>query len=251
MIDLARFNNEVLSAAHANGNPLDLEHRKVARPWELSPSGLRAHVDGLREAGVTFVASEWGVPDLDALAAMEDVDVVTVVREPVARIVSNFGFDYLRGFTEATSIEEYVDHHCDTHTQTDYYTRMILGAAYRIDGDSAMQVAEVARRLQLVRYVGVLEDPAWISGLSDALNWQAAPVAAKSSNLGAVQRGIRVIRQLGRGRLDLAIRAFGAAPHVGPESREWLAERNATDLRVYSRLASDSTRASDELRSDP
>ncbi len=96
IVGLARRNGETFWADHRNGNPCSTDG-KILRPWELSAAGLNAHIDAALSSGVSFVASKWGCPDPEVLAARGDVLSIVVLRDPLNRIISDFRYEYFNG----------------------------------------------------------------------------------------------------------------------------------------------------------
>jgi len=236
LVELARRNGETFPPLHDNGNPKD-EDGKALRTWDLSAPGLDAYLDDLIGRGVTFAASEWGTPDLDALAARDDVRLVAMLREPVARVVSNFVYDVLSGYTTAKDIRGYVDHHLESHTRSNYYVRMLTARDWREDLPEEM-LELATRRLAEVDHVAILEAPDAFERLAEELGWRHTAVHEKRSGQNPVTRARQAARFLLKaGRLDLAARALGPAPRVSEPDRAWLAGRNRLDLALYERAA--------------
>ncbi|WP_062387828.1 hypothetical protein [Demequina iriomotensis] len=236
VVELARRNGERFHSPHVNGNPLDA-HGKIHRPWDLSDRGLDAYVDTLLDEGVTFLATEWAVPTLEVLRGRPDVQVVTVIREPVARLVSNFRYDRAKGYTEHTDVLSFVDDHIALHTSTDYYTKMLLGRRWWEDAPREDQLDAAEARLAHVDAVGVLEAPGWVEDICATLGWEPSAVSSNPHRASLPSRAKSAARYLGSGRLDLAARMFQAPPEVSAEQRAQLRERCALDLELYDRVA--------------
>ncbi|NND00315.1 MAG: hypothetical protein HKN85_09050, partial [Gammaproteobacteria bacterium] len=61
------------------------------------------------------------------LEADQRVCLITCLREPLARFVSNFYFDLYHGFTSATSLESYIGSRDRTISMHNYYCRILSG----------------------------------------------------------------------------------------------------------------------------
>lgn len=118
MVDLARVNGETLYRHHKNGNPVDAAGREIP-VWDFEPPALRRFVEGCFEDGVTFVAVEWGLPDLAVLKEFDELQLVTVVRDPWRRFASNYAYSLAFGYSELVDPVTYL-HSCPALDVTDY-----------------------------------------------------------------------------------------------------------------------------------
>ncbi|MEE4280267.1 MAG: hypothetical protein V2I82_17510 [Halieaceae bacterium] len=132
VVELARRNGEVLWPRQANGNPLD-DRGNVIPLWGYSCDRLTDFVDRCERLGITFIATEWGLPLVGALRQDPRVTLVTCLRHPLDRLVSNFYFDVHYGYTAARSLDAFVTSGDGAHSMFDYYTRILSrhGAASR------------------------------------------------------------------------------------------------------------------------
>ena len=240
VVELARRGGERFPDRHENGNPCD-ERGRADRPWELSTAGLHRYIDGLRADGITFVASEWGVPDTSVLAARDDVTSITVVREPVARIVSNFRYDLAigaYGAGAAPSLAEYVDHHVASHTWSNYYTRMLLGTDWVADLDPTELIDRAWERLSRMDEVVRLEDPNWQSRLAARTGWSGDPVRIHQTDADWRTRLRKAAGGLRAGRADVTARALWRKPPTArPDELAMLEQLNHLDVALYRRLS--------------
>lgn len=194
--NLAIANGEVLYPRHNNGNPVGADGEEI-KLWEYSAPELIRFVDDCEKTGVTFVATEWGVPDLAALSLDPRIRLVTCLREPLARYVSNFYFDLYNGFTPARNLRDYAWSRNRTITMPDYYCRM-LARVYNVPaepGESDYLRAKEA--LAKFHYVSTLKNG--LTGIVNALNWDTCPVHSNKSDFNFRQ----FLGLLRRGRLDL------------------------------------------------
>jgi hypothetical protein len=241
LVRLARTNGETFHRPDANGNPLSA-HGKTLRLWELSADGLSDFVGQQRARGVSFVATEWGVPDLGALSAMDDVRTVTVLRHPVDRIRSNYAFDYLSGYTTAPSIADYVDHHLDAHTHSNYYARQLLGSTWRADEPQDSTLDRALARARLIDDVLLLQGASPFAPLGDVLGWSEVESHQLSSHRGTTIRLGRAAKALARGKVDLAARRVRGVPSVTGADLVELRRRNSLDLALFEALELDLAR---------
>jgi hypothetical protein len=189
------------------------------------------------DTGVSFVASEWGVPDLEVLAERPDVRVVTVVRDPINRIISNFQFDQKYGFSDWHSLMAWIDHPVKTHTFSNYYTRMLARNAWRDDASAEQMMASAWRNLMLVDHAVVMDQPGWVATLCQRLGWQPYQIHENRSSLALGDSSRLRARHLRHGRLDLFAQTFR---HYQPDQVEVraLTTANQLDIQLYQRLAS-------------
>jgi len=121
IIRRAMANGEKFYDNHENGNPCD--KNGVIPLWELDSTELISFVDECEKKGVTFVATEWGSPDYSALANDPRVSMLTCLRDPLKRLVSNYNYDHYWMWTTATSYSEYLAEG-NVHSMPEYYTRV-------------------------------------------------------------------------------------------------------------------------------
>ncbi|SEJ40128.1 hypothetical protein [Demequina mangrovi] len=238
LAQLAEINGERLPAHHRGANPVDTDGR-FERVWELSPEGLSALVDTYEASGVTFVATEWGMPALDTLIADPRVRLVTLIRDPIARMTSNYTYDHFLGDTRARSIRGYCADRSHGHTQHNYYSRMLLRERWATDVAPAESARQALAVLDGFDVVQVLEAPNAMGAVADALGWASGDLHANSA---AHQRSTvarRAFTQLRRKRPELLLRAL-APVGVADADRAWLVDRNQADVQVYGSLLSSS-----------
>ena len=56
---------------------------------------------------MSFVATEWGAPNYSALCDDPRVFLVTCIREPWSRLISNFNYDYYLGYADSSTLTGY------------------------------------------------------------------------------------------------------------------------------------------------
>jgi hypothetical protein len=121
VIRRAMANGETFWPNHENGNPI--ENGEVLQLWNLDSNELNDFVDKCEKDGVTFVACEWGGPDYDALVNDERVVLLTCLRDPIKRLISNYNYDHYWMWTKAKSYSEYLAEE-NLHSTPEYYTRI-------------------------------------------------------------------------------------------------------------------------------
>ena len=147
VIRRAMANGETFWPEHSNGNP---RNDGELIPLENMSSGqLTSFIDECEEKGVTFVACEWGGPDFQTLANDERVTLLTCIRHPIKRFISNYNYDFYRMWTKVTSYEEYLKEG-HLHSSPEYYTKIF--ARGKLDLDLAKS------NLELFDHVIVAED---------------------------------------------------------------------------------------------
>ena len=121
VIRRAIANGERLFPNNENGNPCN--HNGVIPLWEMSERELTKFIDTCQEMGVTFVATEWGGPDFLTLSKDPRVCLITCVRDPINRFISNFNFDYYWMWSKSVNYEQYLTDK-EIYTSPEYYTRI-------------------------------------------------------------------------------------------------------------------------------
>lgn len=194
--NLAMANGEAFYARHNNGNPVGADGKELEL-WTYSAAELSRFVDDCERAGVTFVATEWGTPDLNALAQDPRVRLITCLRHPLSRFVSNFYFDLYHGFTPARSLRDYVGSRNRTITMPDYYCRMLTRIYNNPAALGEEDFPRAKEALGKFHSVSVLENG--LAELGNVLGWGTNRVHANKSAFSFRQ----FLGLLRRGRLDL------------------------------------------------
>lgn len=137
--------------------------------WEYTNEELINFVDACEQDGITFIATEWGLPNLSVLAGDPRVTLITCMRNPVDRFVSNFYFDLYLGYTPARSLESYTGSRNRTITMPNYYCRVLSGHNNR-STDISKQEYLLAKDA-LGKFDGVFLLEKGLSGLGSLLGW--------------------------------------------------------------------------------
>ena len=121
VIRRAAANGEKFWPNHENGNPVN--EGKVISLWDYDSTQLISFIDECQEKGVTFVACEWGGPHYEILANDPRVTLLTCLRDPIKRFISNYNYDHYWMWTEAKNYQEYVEEG-HLHSSPEYYTKI-------------------------------------------------------------------------------------------------------------------------------
>ena len=133
--------------SHENGNPV--ENNKPIPLWNMSSSEMKSFINECEKKGVTFVACEWGGPDFQTLAKDSRVTLLTCLRQPIDRLISNYNYDHYWMWTTAKSYREYLSEG-HLHSSPEYYTKIF--ARGKLDYDASRA------NLELFDHVIVAED---------------------------------------------------------------------------------------------
>tara|TARA_B100000767_G_C19698631_1_gene507375 strand:- start:238 stop:960 length:723 start_codon:yes stop_codon:yes gene_type:complete len=147
VIRRAMANGETFWPNHENGNPV--RDGEVIPLWDMQSKDLTSFIDQCESKGVTFVACEWGGPDFETLANDERIVLVTCLRHPIKRLVSNYNYDHYWMWTKASSYEGYLEEG-HLHSSSEYYTRIFAR------GDT--NLAKAKSNIQLFEHVIIAED---------------------------------------------------------------------------------------------
>ena len=147
VIRRAMANGETFWPNHENGNPV--RDGEVIPLWDMQSKDLTSFIDQCESKGVTFVACEWGGPDFETLANDERIVLVTCLRHPIKRLVSNYNYDHYLMWTKASSYEGYLEEG-HLHSSSEYYTRIFAR------GDT--NLAKAKSNIQLFEHVIIAED---------------------------------------------------------------------------------------------
>lgn len=126
IINLAELNNERFWPDHKNGNPTDSKGNLIEL-WKYSEDKLEQFVDRCEAENITFVATEWGLPHITTLARDARVKLITCLRNPLSRFISNFYYDLYYGYNTVKTMEDYVGINGKSNTMFNYYIRILSG----------------------------------------------------------------------------------------------------------------------------
>ena len=212
IVNLAKANQEVLYPRHHNGNPLDENSQEISL-WEFTDDELTQFVNHCENTGVTFIANEWAAVNFELLAADPRVVLITCLRDPLKRLLSNFYFDYWSGYTNFDSLEKYLNSG-ECFTRFNYYCR-ILSCQNNASQPINLEHFETAKAmLAYFNHVVVLESDSKFAKLKHMLNWSLEAEDIHQNKSSHINR--RVLKLILTGRLDLLWRRF-SHPKRQPE----------------------------------
>jgi hypothetical protein len=232
IVDAARDNSEVLYTREVNGNPVAASGEQI-QLWTYRAAQLKDFVDHCQHSGVTFVACEWGLADIAALASDPRVVLITCLREPLARFVSNYYYDLHNGYTPARTLEEYVGSRQRAFTMDNYYCRILSGHGNQATAISQHEYSLARRRLADFDCCINLADG--FTQLTEHLGWQPL---TQHSNFGKTEARVFLSRLL-RLRwhlLYLNLRYRRKSPPAA--FVECFTKNNQWDIRLIEELAS-------------
>jgi hypothetical protein len=230
VINQAIANGETLYPVHENGNPCS-STRVLLPIWDYEDNELLEFIDDCQSKGVTFVATEWGSPTFRILNADPRVVLVTCIREPWSRLVSNYNYDYYLGFSRASSLSEYMigKHRIE---MDNYLVRVFSGDSDH--GGNILgpeSVKSSIKNLQLFDLVLITEREGDLgTHLFKALGWESKAVDNHSTfgNLWTLSTLIRKLRLLSAVRYLLRIKR-----QVSEGERMDFKEKSGLDLELY------------------
>ncbi len=122
IVNMAIENKEILFDNHNNGNPVDANG--ILLPiWEYNDDKLLNFINKCEEKGVTFVATEYGSPNFELISSDPRVSLITCIRDPKDRLISNYNYDYYSGYTEEDDVEKYLEAP-NPYISDNYYVRV-------------------------------------------------------------------------------------------------------------------------------
>ncbi|MEB3212914.1 MAG: hypothetical protein VKL39_16290 [Leptolyngbyaceae bacterium] len=230
IVKLADINHEVFYSNHDNGNPLDSDGKEIPL-WQLSDDELTQFIDHCENTGITFIANEWGAPNFELLSSDPRVVLVTCLRDPLKRFLSNFYFDYWSGYTNYGDIENYINSD-GCFTMFDYYCRILSGHHDKSEPLDHSQFEVAKSNLSYFDHIMVLEDKEAFSKLQNFLNWDIKLDNLHQNKSNQFNR--RVLKLILSGRVDLMWRRLSHLRrkptqeflHVFQQGNKW-------DIRLY------------------
>ncbi len=230
IVDLAQANRERFWPRHLNGNPVDDQGQQI-KLWKYSDRELRHFIDQCQNRQVTFVATEWAMPNLRVLGHDRRIKLITCLRDPLARYVSNFYFDLHHGFTPARNLRQYKDTRERTITMFNYYCRILS----HIDNDpipiNKNHYERAQTAVKLFYHCAILEYG--LKSLADSLDWQYSEFHSNSSGF----RWRQIIGNLIRGRFNLVwLQIIRQKKSADPQFARYFKINNQFDYQLYENL---------------
>lgn len=231
IVHLAGINGEHFYPGHLNGNPCG-EDGNVIQFWNMGEQELYSFVDRCEGLGVSFVTSEWGAPDFSLLARDPRVVLVTCLRDPLQRFVSNFYYAFYTGRTDCRSPLAYLDSSREiwgTYTRSNYYCRMFSGLNHHGDAVDEPHFKQAKDNLAKFDVCAILKGAQPFKGLCERLAWRVSQthVNRTSSSLPDF------LRMLLKGQLGLIWRRI-SNPRRNPDAEfvRHFQELNQWDYRL-------------------
>lgn len=199
LVESAQLNGEVFWPSHINGNPTDKAGKQLSL-WSYDSDQLNAFIDECEKTGVSFVASEWGLPEIEVLAADPRVSLLTITRDPLSRLVSNFYYDLYNGYTDVNQIEDYVGARQRTFTMDNYYCRILARVDNRLQAVQEEDFLLAKQNLSHFDKVFSLEQG--LGELSNRFDWKLGLVHVNSGGFDLRAQFGRLLR----GQFSLALK---------------------------------------------
>jgi hypothetical protein len=170
IVNLAKKNGEVLFKNNANGNPLDDNGNRLEL-WNYNSKELIDFVDRCESEGVTFVATEHGSPDFRLLSEDDRIFLLTSLRDPISRAISNFNHAYFAGYTKSSSLDSFLSEN-RFFMSDNFYTRTFTGKEqFPIVGLNYSDVDEAISVIGLFDLVIKIEQVDLVEKLSKEFDW--------------------------------------------------------------------------------
>ncbi|WP_131196530.1 hypothetical protein [Lichenihabitans psoromatis] len=113
-----------LPATHQNANLIDA-HGGPIYFGDKSKSALKDIFNQQIDSGTTFMAMEWDFPNIDNLPDDLGLRLFTVLRDPLARAVSNYRMDKLNGWvSKRSTFPSYMNNH-GLYRSANYYVKKL------------------------------------------------------------------------------------------------------------------------------
>ena len=175
IVNLAKANDEILFGNNANGNPLDEKGERIEL-WNYNSAQLASFIDSCESEGVTFVATEHGSPDFEYLSRDDRVVLITALRDPVSRAVSNYNHAYFGGYTKAPNIGDYLSEKRFFMSDNFYVRTFSRKEQFPLEEISDEDVKSAGNTLSLFHLVLLLGKVDVFSVLSEEFGWTVSSV---------------------------------------------------------------------------
>jgi len=158
VVKAAQEGGMTLPPNHANGNVTEADGSLIR--WDaLSDEAATERLQTLSDQGVNFLAFEFSMPSLKVLSRFEQARHVAVLREPLARMYSNFKMDVAQDYIALDGvfgIDSYVRTADADYRSNNYYIRFFC----RLGPNEPVRPEHLTYTLALLKgfdVVGVLE----------------------------------------------------------------------------------------------
>ena len=228
IVATALANQETAFDNHQNGNPCD-QAGKLIPLHTYNGQELTSFVDRCERLGTTFVACEWDIVDYDSLRKDPRVILITCLRDPLKRFVSEFYYSFYRGLHDHESFEVHLEDQLKTF-KNEYYCRILS----QKQGVGALEAADLARSKEILSafdFVCVLEKETSLNALYTALGWPLEK--ARHTNKTGFSRK-RAFRFFFKGKRHLTKR-HRTHPQVPPDQifSDRFEQHNSLDRQLY------------------
>ena len=228
IVELAKANGEKFYHQHSNGNPRNSDGTLV-RLWDMNGSQLKAFVDGCEHEGITFIATEWGAPDFAALASDPRVTLITCLRDPLERFISNYYYGFYLGYSDCLSPESYANSDrtfWGVYTRSNYYCRIFSRCHHEVSRIGLSQFEQAKINLSYFDYCVLISGRESFEHVKSAFGWEGGGTHANRTNLGV----IALSKHLLTGKFRLLWRRF-AYPKKKPSNEfiDHFKDENAWD----------------------
>lgn len=178
IVQLARNNGEKFWEYHRNGNPVDEEGFTLPL-WEYSPEQMREFVDQCESQGVTFVATEFGCPNFASLHKDQRVISITMLRDPLRRIISNYEYDLSLSAVPFIPLSKYIKINHMPHCHPNYYVQMLsMHSGCVATPEHKLEIS--ITNLQAIDHCLILDNLNVIPTLAQKLGWSYQELRANS-----------------------------------------------------------------------
>lgn len=171
IVELAKNNMENFYSNHKNGNPYD-ENDEMIEIWKFDKNDLKSFVDDCERKKITFVATEWGSPNFKILSEDSRVVLITAIRDPIDRLISNYYYDLFKGFTKEKDIISFLD--TQLFNTSNYYTIIFCNKDYKEVkkiGLSNQDLKKAIKNLNLFNNVFIMKDNQFLEKVKMELSW--------------------------------------------------------------------------------
>ena len=170
LIELAKHNGEALFPNSRNGNPFDKSGFPI-RIWEYSEREMHNFIDYCINNGVSLIATEFGCPSFESIRKRNDTISISLLRDPVKRIISNYEYALILGAIPQVSLSSYIRMSHLDHARPNYYSHMLsMHAGYGFDDTERFRIAK--KNLMSIDHVYKLEDEQALPDLCVKLGWK-------------------------------------------------------------------------------
>ncbi len=225
VIRRAMANGEILYPKHENGNPCNEEG--VIPLWEMDSNQLTDFIDNCEKKGVTFVATEWGGPDFSTLAKDPRVSLLTCLRDPINRLVSNYNYDHYWMWTNSSNYTQYINEG-NLYSSPEYYTR-IFSRNHDLAKKIETSDLELAKK-NITLFDNIIIAETGMDALDD-LGWNKESDTTHPT-FGSKVRAFHLLRKF---RLKRLINYLRKVKHMPPEDLA-IHDKNKLDISLYNSL---------------